>query len=46
MTSNGGMPLIAITEDVEEISVKEFNVRQINSIKGKYSHLRQQSKAP
>ena len=40
----GGKPLVAVK--VEEISVKEYNVNVINSIKKKYPTLRQLSKAP
>lgn len=40
----GGKPLVAVK--VEEISVDEYNVNVINSIKEKYSTLRQLSKAP
>lgn len=30
---------------IEEITIQEYNVHQINSIKSKYPHLRQESKS-
>jgi len=39
------LPLISAV-NVEEISVSEFNVANVNLIKKKYPHLRQSSKAP
>lgn len=44
--SKGDMLLISADACIEEISVKEFNTTEINSIKKRYGHLRQRSKAP
>ena len=38
--------LILADSEIRELSVKEYNMQQINSIKHKYPELRQKSKAP
>ncbi len=35
-----------LPEEIQEISIEEYNLLQINSIGGKYKELRQLSKAP
>jgi len=46
MTNKENASLISVDESIQEVSVKEYNVKTINSISKLYPGFRQDSKMP